>query len=169
MSVLRTRGRRGADRGAVAVEFALILPILVMILFGIIEFGFVLAQKAALSSAVREGARYGSVNIYADAVGDPRDCGDVLTKSLENISTLDMGESDVSVEVKMGQNVGGASLVCDSDGNGTSSTLPCDGSAGEDNLYVIASYPADLNIPLTPIHTGITLSSTGAYRCEYNS
>ncbi|MGN6575622.1 MAG: TadE/TadG family type IV pilus assembly protein [Nocardioides sp.] len=167
MTKLRTR--RCPERGAVAVEFALVLPILVMLLFGIIEFGFVLAQKAALSSAVREGARYGSVNIFAENAGDPRDCGDVLTKSLENVSTLDMGKSDVTVEVKMGTSAAAASLVCASDGGGTSTDLPCQDATGEDNLYVIASYPATLNIPLTPIHTGITLQSTGAYRCEYSS
>ena len=46
-----------SDRGAVAVEFALVLPVLVLLLFGIIEFGRGYNAKIELTGAVREGAR----------------------------------------------------------------------------------------------------------------
>lgn len=49
------------ERGASAVEFALLLPILMMILFGIIEFGMALYKQAVLTNASREGARLGIV------------------------------------------------------------------------------------------------------------
>ncbi|MFP3984294.1 MAG: TadE/TadG family type IV pilus assembly protein [Desulfurivibrionaceae bacterium] len=49
------------ERGASAVEFALILPVLLLILFGIIEFGILLFDKAMLTNASREGARAGIV------------------------------------------------------------------------------------------------------------
>jgi Flp pilus assembly protein TadG len=45
------------DRGAVAVEFALILPILVVLVFGIIDFGRAFNAQVTLSQAAREGAR----------------------------------------------------------------------------------------------------------------
>ena len=45
------------ERGAAAVEFALILPLLVMLVFGIIEFGRGYNAKIELTGAVREGAR----------------------------------------------------------------------------------------------------------------
>jgi len=45
--------------GASAVEFALILPILLLLVFGIIEIGFVLFDKAMITNASREGARAG--------------------------------------------------------------------------------------------------------------
>src|SRR5574342_974403 len=48
---------RHADHGAAAVEFALVLPILVLLLFGIIDFGRMLAAKITLAEAAREGAR----------------------------------------------------------------------------------------------------------------
>lgn len=51
----------GAESGASAVEFALLLPVLMMILFGIIEFGLALYQQAILTNASREGARLGIV------------------------------------------------------------------------------------------------------------
>jgi Flp pilus assembly protein TadG len=50
-----------SESGASAVEFALLLPVLMMILFGIIEFGFALYQQSILTNASREGARLGIV------------------------------------------------------------------------------------------------------------
>jgi hypothetical protein len=51
------RRARHGDRGAVAVEFALVLPVLVLILFGIVDFGRMLNAKITLTEAAREGAR----------------------------------------------------------------------------------------------------------------
>ena len=49
------------ERGASAVEFALLLPVLMLILFGIIEFGMVMYSREVLTNASREGARAGIV------------------------------------------------------------------------------------------------------------
>ena len=50
--------RRNRDeRGAALVEFALVLPVLVLFLFGIVEFGRAYSARIQLTSAVREGAR----------------------------------------------------------------------------------------------------------------
>lgn len=48
------------------VEFALVLPLLVLLVFGIIEFGRAYNAKVSLTGAVREGAR-----VHALADGDP--------------------------------------------------------------------------------------------------
>jgi len=53
--------RRNGDEGAAAVEFALVLPILVVLLFGIIEFGMVFDAQLQVTHAAREGARMASV------------------------------------------------------------------------------------------------------------
>jgi len=45
------------ERGASAVEFAIVLPVLVMFVFGIIEFGIVFYNKAMITNACREAAR----------------------------------------------------------------------------------------------------------------
>lgn len=52
-------GRTGRtnDRGAAMVEFALILPILVVLLLGIMEFGRAYNAKISIQAAAREGAR----------------------------------------------------------------------------------------------------------------
>ncbi len=50
-----------SESGGSAVEFALLLPVLMMILFGIIEFGMALNRQSILTNASREGARLGIV------------------------------------------------------------------------------------------------------------
>ena len=56
------RARARSQRGAVAVEFALIFPVLVLLVFGIIEFGGGFHAWDATQNAAREGARLGAVD-----------------------------------------------------------------------------------------------------------
>jgi Flp pilus assembly pilin Flp len=51
-----TQAGRG-ERGAAAVEFALVLPVLLLVIFGIIDFGRMLNAQITLTEAAREGAR----------------------------------------------------------------------------------------------------------------
>ena len=52
------RGRRlHRARGAAVVEFAVVLPLLLTILFGIMEYGWVFMVRQTLQTAAREGAR----------------------------------------------------------------------------------------------------------------
>ena len=51
---------RRRRRGAVIVEFALVVPFLSLIAFAVIDFSRAYGQMNALNSALREGARYGS-------------------------------------------------------------------------------------------------------------
>ena len=57
---MRLRVKDG-QKGIAAVEFALVAPIILLILFGIFEFGSAFWRKQVLTSAVREGARKGVV------------------------------------------------------------------------------------------------------------
>jgi Flp pilus assembly protein TadG len=52
------------ESGAVAVEFALILPILVMLLLGVTTTGMVYSDHLAITNAAREGGRFGSAVNY---------------------------------------------------------------------------------------------------------
>jgi Flp pilus assembly protein TadG len=49
------------QEGASAIEFAIVLPLLMMMLFGIIEFSIAFYDKAMITNASREGARAGIV------------------------------------------------------------------------------------------------------------
>jgi Flp pilus assembly protein TadG len=58
---MRSRSLRRDEEGAAIVEFALVMPILALIVFGIIDFGRAFYTVNNIISAVREGARYGAV------------------------------------------------------------------------------------------------------------
>ena len=52
---------RHNEKGAAAVEFAIILPLLLLLVFGIVEFSLLMYNKAMITNASREGARRGIV------------------------------------------------------------------------------------------------------------
>jgi Flp pilus assembly protein TadG len=50
-------GRTGQEHGAAAVEFALVITLLITILGGIVDFGFMFNAQISLTHAAREGVR----------------------------------------------------------------------------------------------------------------
>lgn len=60
-SVFKKKVSQKKQRGVAAVEFALVAPILLLIVFGIVELGIGLYDKAVITNAAREGARAGIV------------------------------------------------------------------------------------------------------------
>jgi len=66
------------QHGAALLEFAVLLPLLVILLFGMVEFGRALLQANTLTKAVTTGARY--LARYPDLLSDSphcnRDCTD---------------------------------------------------------------------------------------------
>lgn len=67
----------GGERGAAAVEFAILLPVLILIVFGITAFGIAFSKVETYISAAREGARYAAVHCEPDA----RACTDALIQA----------------------------------------------------------------------------------------
>ncbi len=74
------------NQGVAAVEFAVIVSVLVLLVLGILEFGLVWCAKYAITNATREGARYG-VHNYQTGADDKRlpPCG--LTPSIQQVVT----------------------------------------------------------------------------------
>lgn len=54
---MHSRAMRRRDRGAAAVEFALVLPVLLVLVLGIVEFGRAYYYQTTVSGAAREGVR----------------------------------------------------------------------------------------------------------------
>lgn len=51
---------RKSQRGAAALEFALVMPVLVVVLFGVVDFGLMINSQAVFANAARDAARAGS-------------------------------------------------------------------------------------------------------------
>ncbi len=65
------RGRRRRRRGQALVEFALALPLFLLIVFGLIDTARFVYGHSTLSQAAREGARNGAVEAYWIGSSDP--------------------------------------------------------------------------------------------------
>lgn len=60
----RRHPRRSKPAGQGLVEFALVLPILLLLLMGVVDFGWIVFNYAQLQNSLREALRYGSVPGY---------------------------------------------------------------------------------------------------------
>jgi len=63
----RVRDRLRVARGAELIEFALVLPVMLLILAGILDMGFLFNNYAVVTNAAREGARMAAVPGWAEA------------------------------------------------------------------------------------------------------
>jgi len=67
-TISKIRGLRRSRRGQSIIEFGLILPFLLILVFGITELGRALMQTNLLTQATREGARIAAIGKEADTV-----------------------------------------------------------------------------------------------------
>ncbi|HZD23639.1 MAG TPA: TadE family protein [Acidimicrobiia bacterium] len=72
--------RRRTDKGASLIEFAIIMPLLVMLLFGIVEFGWGLAQQIDLRHKAREALRMAIVDDPIPEITD-RICNEDIVRN----------------------------------------------------------------------------------------
>jgi Flp pilus assembly protein TadG len=149
----RPRGRRTDERGASAVEFALVVPFLLLIVFGIIVYGMVFAQSLSLSNSARQAARSGVISGTT--------CDQITTLAHDAADTIGMNGADTTVTIKRGLTKSTASSACA--GGGT--TQPCKTQAIGTNVYVTLTYDTDPIVPFVPVPS--TLTGGGVFRCEF--
>jgi Flp pilus assembly protein TadG len=96
MKLRARRGREGSS-GQAMVEFALVVPILVVLLFGIIDLGLYVYSTNSLNEISRESARFGAVALRpSSCAGKPRaDCVRSLAK--EKLVGVPIDTTDVGV------------------------------------------------------------------------
>ena len=63
LKLSRSRKNRKGERGTAIVEAAFILPVLLLLLSGVLEFGQIFMIKQVITNAAREGARLGAINL----------------------------------------------------------------------------------------------------------
>ncbi|MBQ2848129.1 MAG: pilus assembly protein [Clostridia bacterium] len=82
------------EDGQAMVEFALVLPIFLLILCGIIDFGWLFYNQLSLNNACREGARYAVVNT-ADGSNTQ-----AIINHINNSTTTVFANDGVSIEIE---------------------------------------------------------------------
>ncbi len=132
--------RRDEERGAVAVEFALVMIPFLVLLFGIIQYGVYFWAVQGGSSAAREAARNA-------AVGQPEACADFQSDVEEAISALTDGSATITREY---QNVAGQPV-----------------QVGDDVVVSVEFQTFDFNFPFLPFINGGTVESAATARVEY--
>jgi len=105
--------RRPSERGAAAVEMAIILPVLVFLVFGIIDFGRMLNAQIILTEAAREGARAAALEpagtTQTQMQTDVQDRVDKASPSLNPVPPLNSGNRKVVATVTPAAGCTGAS------------------------------------------------------------
>jgi Flp pilus assembly protein TadG len=126
--VLFNKGRAD-DRGASLVEFALVAPLLFLLLFGVIEFARLGHGFTTVWSAAREGARHATTVGDSDSNGLPNylDCASITEAALAKVVGMSLGTSDVSITFS--DLTGAAVADCD-----PASPLPAPSPSGSTNI-----------------------------------
>jgi Flp pilus assembly protein TadG len=139
------RSRRASgQQGQALVEFALVLPVLMLLIIGIVKLGIVFNNYLTLNDAVRAGARQ-----LAIGRGQNLDvCAQAINRVKSSASNLDPTKLQVPTpSVSAGSCSPGTSMVIGSDGT------------------VSASYPCDIKIPPF-IDISLTCSASTTERVE---
>lgn len=141
--------KRRDERAAAALEFALVMPLLLAFLFGIIAFGVIFAQHLALGNSARQVARFGVV--------EGRTCTELLAEIDETVGTIGIDDHTDLDGVAITRNGDNA---CGDEG-------PCAGSAEGDSIRVELIYRAEPIMPVPGVGT-IEITGVGQFRCEYS-
>lgn len=87
------------EKGQSMVEFALVLPVLILVVFGIIDFGWLFFNKLAIENGAREGARYAAVQAAEQSITAMQT--DVEERVAPNISvahTVTISQRDMDID-----------------------------------------------------------------------
>ncbi len=159
---------RRHERGASAVEFALILPVLILLVGAVIDFGFVFSQQITFNNAARDAARAGVVTNLA---GNGLSCETIISQARDSAVVGAIGARKVDVAVSVAGANGACTVAAGSTSVVGASTLkPCTGSNAPialKNLVVTMTYRS---VPPFPIvfTSDFQLTARGDFQCEYS-
>ena len=95
--------RLQSERGAELIEFALVFPLLLLIVLGIVDFGFLFQRMEVITNAAREGARIAVLPGYAVADVQARVTNYVQTGGVPTTATNPaVAVTDVSIPTGAG-------------------------------------------------------------------
>ncbi len=158
---------RNSKRGQGMVEFALVLPILIVIVLGIIEAARLIFMYGSVITASREAARYGSAAglIASDSeYFRYQDCAGIRAKA-ENVTFLtDDSDLTIAIEYDSGPGTSVYDTCVDVDGDGIDAGVdvtPSDDGIPK-RIVVTASILYEPLVPILPQFTTFTMETTSA-------
>lgn len=110
LQTIRRRGRHRDERGAALVEFALILPVLMSLLLGMVTGGMAYNRKISMTNAVREGSRFGAT---LDGSADWDAAATLVRARVVDIAADDLEPEEICVQyIQVGAGVQGEAPGC---------------------------------------------------------
>jgi Flp pilus assembly protein TadG len=134
------------ERGAAAIEFALVTPLLLLLVMGVISYGYMLSFRQALSQGAAEGSRATAVSPFPAAADRQQEGLDALNEALGSYDVTCDGYAVGSHLRKDGENVGTCSVII-----GT-----CTNDPTKDCVTTSLDYAYEAH-PLTPSFPGVAL------------
>jgi hypothetical protein len=89
-------GRRFDDRGVAIVEFALVMPILLIMTFGTIEIGLIMAAQSTMEGGLKEASRYGITGQSPTDTTRIDKIRDIL--KMHSLGLVDMDEAKIIIK-----------------------------------------------------------------------
>jgi Flp pilus assembly protein TadG len=165
--------QRSGERGAALVEFVLILPLFLLVIFGGISAALSYEHKAEIVTAVRDGARYGAT-VPLGQCDTVATCGNKNWAQLVQAVTKDRGDGTLSTNQICVALVSGTGTVYTRTGGvyttGTNSTFPTAGCFNDGNadtgmrVHVSVSRGGDsINLLVKQIPLTLTSKATARY------
>ncbi len=99
--IARLRRALKSTNGAVAIEFAILLPVLIAVLFGIIQYGLVLNTRQLMVYAAREAARSYAVGESTEAEAEALVVTLINNNNLNPVVELSDDGTDVTIDVSV--------------------------------------------------------------------
>ena len=145
------------------------LPVLVLIIGAIIDFGFIFAQQISFNTSARDAARAG---VLPSVAGAKQTCAQVAARARTAASSGAVGAAALSIRVDVvGEGASCTLAVGSATASGTSpNAFPCTGSglpsATKSDLQVQLTYASSPPFPV-PFMGAVNLGSKGNFQCEY--
>lgn len=94
--------QRRLTRGQSMVEMALLFPVLILILFGIIDFGYYIYAHSAIDNAARRGSESASIAPPAVGATGGKCVVNIRAQAKLNAEVLDLKDEDITVSYASG-------------------------------------------------------------------
>jgi Flp pilus assembly protein TadG len=143
---------RRRERGQSLVEFALVLPLFLLLFFAIVDFGSAVFTYNSLTNAAREGARLAIVN---------QDSASIVAKAKAQVSVAEVADPSVTI------------AFFDANADGSASGTSCSTAPTYFGCVAVVQFESTYR-PLTPIignivfKNGVTLKAKAEVTVEYD-